>query len=112
METRAVLARRERDLVRLCHAGLDSRRFQLAAQRQLWRLIPTEAYFWATTDPATVLATSAVSEDIPEAAVPPLWANELLEDDVNKFAQLARAARPVGHLHGSTGGEPDRSARH
>lgn len=112
MDRRDVLRRWERDLVRLCHAGHDSGRFRLEAQRQLRRLVPADAYFWATTDPATVLATSAVSAEIAEEAIPPLWANEFLDDDVNKFATLARAAGPVGHLYGSTGGQPDRSARH
>jgi hypothetical protein len=40
-----------------------------------------------------------------------LAANEFLEDDVNKFADLARAVRPVGILSEATGGDLRQSAR-
>jgi DNA-binding CsgD family transcriptional regulator len=112
VDSRAWAERLERDLVLLCHAGLDSRRFRLAAQRRLRQLIPAAAYFWATTDPATILATNAVSEEVPEAAHPLLWANEFLDDDVNKFVHLARAERPVGHLYGVTARRAMQSVRH
>jgi DNA-binding CsgD family transcriptional regulator len=41
-----------------------------------------------------------------------LVTNEYLEDDVNKFAFLGRAERPVGILSEATGGDLQRSARH
>jgi hypothetical protein len=41
-----------------------------------------------------------------------LAANEFLDEDVTKFAELARAARPVGILSQATGRDPERSPRH
>jgi hypothetical protein len=40
-----------------------------------------------------------------------LAANEFLEDDVNKFAVLARSTRPVGILSQATDGDLQRSPR-
>jgi DNA-binding CsgD family transcriptional regulator len=50
-------------------------------------------------------------EAIPEHATPAFLTNEFLQDDVNKFVHLARAARPVLGLYEATMGEPDRSPR-
>src|SRR5438067_1479792 len=42
------------DILRLCHGGLDSRRLRIEVIRQLRRVVPIDASFFATTDPATV----------------------------------------------------------
>ena len=39
-------------------------------------------------------------------------ANEYLEDDINKFADLACAPLPVGTLSAATGGDLSRGARY
>lgn len=62
--------RTEREVVRLCHAGLDSRTLRQALLKQL-RTITTIHSFWAATvDPATALFTGSVVEGMPEYATP------------------------------------------
>jgi DNA-binding CsgD family transcriptional regulator len=53
-----------------------------------------------------------VVHNLPLAACQPYFDNELLVPDVNKFAELAGAARPVGVLSKATGGDLHRSARY
>ena len=54
-------------------------------------MIPIEASFFATADPATLLFTGAMADDILEKATPSFIENEFLQDDVNKFAWLVRS---------------------
>lgn len=103
--------RTHREIVRLCQAGLDSRALRVEALRQLRVVIPVDALFCATVDPATLLFTGSVVEAIPEHATPALLANEFLDDDVNKFVHLARSAQPVQSLYAATHGAPHQSAR-
>ena len=109
-ERSAESARRE--IIRLCHAGLDGRTLTLEVLRRLRRVVPVDAFWCATADPATVLFTGAVREEIPEYATPYFLANEFLQDDVNKFGSLARAGEPVNSLYAATGGEPAQSPRY
>ncbi|MBA2277193.1 MAG: GAF domain-containing protein, partial [Chloroflexia bacterium] len=102
----------QQEIVRLCHAGLDSRTLRVEALRRLRTVVPVDAHFFATVDPATLLFTGSVVEEIPEYATPALLANEFLHDDVNKFVHLARAAQPVQGLYEATQGEPERSLRY
>jgi hypothetical protein len=51
------------EIIRLCHAGLDSRTFRVEAVRYLRKIIPLDVSFFATADPATLLYTSAVRDD-------------------------------------------------
>jgi DNA-binding CsgD family transcriptional regulator len=80
--------------------------------RRLRTVVPSDALFCATVDPATVLFTSTVSEAIPEAAAIAFLTNEFLQDDVNKFVQLAQSDHPVQSLYAATKGEPLRSLRY
>ena len=105
-------ARARHDLIRLTHAGLTGRVLLTEALTRLRRVVPLEAYFAATTDPATVLVTDALGEGIPAAAAPLFLANELLGDDVNKFVELARGPEPVRSLYTATGGAPAESPRY
>src|SRR5687767_5083253 len=106
MDNRARARRVEQDIIRLCHAGLDSHALRVAALRRLRTVVPVDAAFCATVDPATLLFTGSMVEEIPEHATPAFLANEFLQDDVTKFVQLARAARPVQSLYAATRGEP------
>src|SRR5215207_6691354 len=87
-----------REIVRLCHAGLDGPTLTLAALSQLRKAVPVDAFWCASTDPATILFTGSVKEEIPEEATPSFLANELLHADVNKFTGLARGCEPVNSL--------------
>jgi len=62
-------------------------------------MMPIDAFWVATADPATWLFTSAVKEAIPDTAVPCFVENEFLQDDVNKFRMLAaNHGTPVNSL--------------
>ena len=58
------------EIIRLSHAGLDSRTFRVEVIRRLRKLIPLDVSFFATADPATLLYTSAVRDDVLARATP------------------------------------------
>ena len=100
------------EIIRLCQAGLDSQTLRREAVRKLRRAVPVDAYFCAAADPATLLFTGSVLEGIPETAVPWFLQNEFLQDDVNKFSDLARSPSHVDTLAQATGGCIERSPRY
>jgi len=100
------------EIVRLCHAGLDSRTFRVETVKRLRKLIPVDASFFATADPATLLFTGAVVDDVLARATPRFVENEFMQEDAVKFARLARGRSPVGTLGAATRGELARSPRY
>jgi DNA-binding CsgD family transcriptional regulator len=98
--------------MRLLHRDLDLRSFFDEADRALARLVPFESSCWLSIDPATHLPTSHFSREFNADHLLLLAANEFLEDDVNKFCDLALAPRPVGILSEVTGGDPRTSRRY
>src|ERR687890_658371 len=100
------------EIVRLSHAGMDSRTFGIEAVKQLRKAIPTDVSFFATADPATLLFTSAVRDEVLAQATPQFLEREFLKDDPVKFARLARGRSPVESLGMATKGELARSARY
>ena len=104
--------RARRDIIQLCHSGLDSVTFRAAAMRRMRRVLPVDAFWFATADPTTLLFTSAVVDAIPERATPLFVRNEFLEDDVNKWTRLAAARPPVDSLYRATKGRLGRSPRY
>ena len=109
---KSVAARVEQEIIRLCHAGLDSRALRVESVRRLRKVVPIDSFWFATADPATLLFTSSVVENIPEEATPSFVANEFLQPDINKWTALAGATRPVNGLYAATRGEPDTSPRY
>ncbi|HEX8968563.1 MAG TPA: LuxR C-terminal-related transcriptional regulator [Chloroflexota bacterium] len=105
-------ARTAQDIVRLCATGLDSRSLRVEALRLIQKVIPVDSFWFATADPATLLFTSSVVQDIPEHATAAFVANEFLQADVNKWVQLARASRSANGLYMATRGQPDSSPRY
>jgi DNA-binding CsgD family transcriptional regulator len=94
------------EIIRLCHAGLDSRTFRVEAVRHLQKAIPVDASFFATADPATLLFTSVVVDDILASATAQFLENEFMREDAVKFARLARRRSPVvDSLGAATRGE-------
>lgn len=91
-----------REVIRLCHAGLDSRALRIEVIRWLRKVIPIDVSFFTTADPATLLFTGAVVDEVLERVTPQFLENEFFEDDVNKFASLARSATPFGSLAQAT----------
>jgi DNA-binding CsgD family transcriptional regulator len=108
--TRGRLEDRQR-FVRLLHRGLDLAAFFDAADRTLAGVVLFDASCWLSLDPATLLPTSHFTRELGADHLLALAANEFLDDDVNKFADLARARRPVGILSQATGGDLRRSPR-
>jgi len=98
--------------VRLCHQGLPAVELLGQVLALVRRVVPFDASFWSTTDPATLLPTGGLVHNLPLAACQPYFDNELLVPDVNKFVELASAARPVGVLSQATAGDLRRSARY
>lgn len=111
MDTPA-MERARREILQLCHAGLDSQALRLALVKVLRTVTPFDAFWAATVDPATLLFTGSVIEGIPEHATPAFLANEFLQDDANKFVTLARSSTPINSLSGATGGVLGQSARY
>ncbi len=104
--------RSRRDIIRFSHAGLDSRALRTAVLGRLRKVIPIDAFWCATVDPATLLFTGSLIEGIPESVTPAFLANEFLRDDANKFARLAGGEPAVRGLHDATGGDLAASARY
>ena len=100
------------EIVRLSHAGLDSRTFRVEAVKQLRKAIPTDVSFFATADPATLLFTSAVRDDVLARATAQFLEREFLKDDPIQFTRLARGSSPVDSLDMATKGELARSPRY
>jgi DNA-binding CsgD family transcriptional regulator len=68
--------------------------------------------FFATADPATLLFTDVIADDILAKATPHFIENEFLQDDVNKFAWLASGAQPVSGLVQMTHHQLEHSRRY
>ncbi len=100
------------EIIRLCHTGLDSRTFRVEAVRHLQKAIPIDASFFAAADPATLLFTGAVLDDVLARATSQFLENEFLKDDSVKFARLARGRSPVDSLGVATKGDLDLSPRY
>jgi len=112
MDRSSSAERTRQEIIRLSHAGLDSKTFRVEAVKQLRKAIPVDVSFFATADPATLLFTSAVVDDVLARATGEFLENEFLRDDSVKFASLARSPSPVGTLGAATKGELVRSARY
>lgn len=108
-----VEARVRDELVRCSTRCLDVAEFFGASGRLLRRGIGFDGFCSMTVDPATMLLTSHIAHDsVRPEDVPLLGRNEFLEEDVNKFAVLAHAPRPVGVLTDATGHRPELSPRY
>ena len=101
-----------REIIRLCHAGLNSRTLRIEILKRLRIIIPIDVSFFTTADPSTLLFTGAVVDEILERATAQFIENEFLYDDVNKFSWLARSATPVGDLIQATRQDLEQSPRY
>ena len=112
MERGKSAERVRQEIIRLAHAGLNSRTFRVEAVKQLRKAIPTDVSFFATADPATLLFTSAVRDDVLARATAHFLEREFLKDDPIKFTRLARDRSPVNSLSMATKGELAHSPRY
>ena len=74
--------------------------------------IPYDAAGWILVDPDTLLLTGVFSENITREQHLAAIECELVEDDVNKFADLARRGIAAASLSAATGGNLSRSTRY
>jgi DNA-binding CsgD family transcriptional regulator len=100
------------DIIRLCHAGLDSRTLRVEIIKRLRKVIPIDVSFFTTVDPATLLFTGAVVDEILARATPQFIENEFFSDDFNKFSWLARQSVAVSSLDQATSQQLERSPRY
>lgn len=105
-------ARVRGELIRLCHAGLDSRTLRIEIMKRLRTVIPIDLSGFCTIDPGTLLFTGAVLDDPIQHAMPQLVENEFSQDDVNKCVWIARSHTPVVSLAQTTRGEFEQSQRY
>jgi DNA-binding CsgD family transcriptional regulator len=107
-------AERLRDeVVRLSARSLDIAGFFGEAGALLRKAVAFDGFCSMTVDPATMLLTSHIAHDsVRPEDVAGLARNEFLEEDVNKFAVLARQRRPARVLTDATENVPGRSPRY
>jgi DNA-binding CsgD family transcriptional regulator len=98
-------------VVRLSRARLDLKGLFEELVPLLRRTVTFDAACWHTLDPASLLETSHLTENLP-IENPLATEIEYLQDDYNQFAALARARLHSGVLSQATGGEPRRSRRY
>jgi len=96
----------------VCRAGLDLDELRRRLLPRLRRAVAVDALWWAVADPTTLLFNRAEREEIPAETAPYFLSNEFLEDDVNKWTELARDAHGVRTLWDATDRKPESSARY
>jgi DNA-binding CsgD family transcriptional regulator len=99
-------------ITRLADEGLAAQEFTEQVAERIERVVPTDGYFLAATDPETTLSIGmGVVNDLPEDQCQPTWDYEFLVPDFLKYADIARSGRAVADIHDATGGRPERSPR-
>jgi DNA-binding CsgD family transcriptional regulator len=99
------------ELDRLALAAPPRAQFFDEAAGRLKRVLPFDGACWHTLDPGSDLITQHRLQNLPDR-FPVLANNEYAVDDVNKFAELAKAKRKAATLAEATGGRPERSRRY
>lgn len=89
-------------LARRCYLGFDAATLRDEVLRGLRRIVPIDAAFFGTVDPATMLYTSVLTEEPLFEARALFLDNEFGRADVNKFTELAAAADHVSSLDRAT----------
>ena len=106
-------ARLARDAIgAVCARGLPTRPLLEQIAERVRPIVPYASAGWLSTDPATMLYTDSVVENVDSAMHLELFENELRQPDFMKFSELMRGAKRVAILSEETGGDPTRSARH
>src|SRR4051794_18150208 len=99
-------------LERLADEGLSAQDLLEQFAARIDRVVPTDGYFMAATDPETTLCIgTGVIRELPADQCQPHWEYEFLVPDYLKYADIARSGRRVADIHDATGGRPDRSPR-
>ena len=98
-------------IIEICRSGLAPEPLRDRVLPRLRSVVPFDAAFWATVDPATLLFTRGHQQDIPPDTAAYFVRNEYAEDDVNRWTTLAQDRAGVRTLAQATAGDMERSAR-
>lgn len=79
-------------IIEVCHRGYPPDQFKSEVLARLRRVLPVDALWWATSDPATLLFTQALREGIPDRTIPDFITNEFHGHDRNQWTELAQNA--------------------
>lgn len=112
MKRETATERTRREIIRLCHSAHDSRQLRVELLTRLRTVIPFDYTFFSTTDPATLLFTSAVFDETPTPVLTQFLENEFLQEDFNKFLALQNRHQAVGVLSEQTRHDLSRSQRY
>ena len=97
---------------RIADQGLSAQELLEQAAPRIARVVQTDGYFMAATDPETTLAIgTGIVRDLPADQCQPHWDYEFLVPDYLKYADIARSGQRVADLHDATSGRPERSPR-
>src|SRR3954451_991288 len=97
---------------RLANEGRSAQELLEQAAVRIDRVVPTDGFFFAATDPQTTLSIgTGLVRNLPADQCQPHWDYEFLVPDYLKFADIARSGRRVADIHDATGGRTDRSPR-
>jgi DNA-binding CsgD family transcriptional regulator len=99
-------------IIRTCASGLPAHELFAQVGAKLKPLVPYASAGWLSTDPATMLYTDAVVENVDGSLHLSFFENELTAPDFAKFGELVRSPERVAILSEATGGDPALSARH
>lgn len=99
-------------IIEVCHRGYPPDQLKSEVLARLRRVLPVDALWWATSDPATLLFTQALREGIPDRTIPDFITNEFHGHDRNQWTELAQNATGVRTLARATGEDLQASARY
>ena len=101
------------ELAGACDRAPDELALFEEVSRRLNEVVPFDGACWFATDPATVLAASAVRvENVERGHCESFWERECTVEDTILFRDVARSASAIGTLYDATGDQPNRSARY
>lgn len=99
-------------IAEVCRTGREPAALRAEVLSRLRHVVPVDAVWWAAADPTTLLFTQTYQEEIPLETGPYFVENEFLDDDVNKWTELARDTAGARTLAQATNGDLSSSARY
>jgi DNA-binding CsgD family transcriptional regulator len=111
MASRSATEQVAASIIAVCNQGHTPELLKTEVLTRLRRVVPVDALWWATSDPATLLFTQGFREGIPDRMIPYFVDNEFQGHDVNRWTDLAQDPGGVGTLARATDGDLQASAR-